>query len=112
MVVRIAGIGLVVAALLPTPAVAQRTKFEGLRQCERYAAVQFRRSNPLFRRFVIDRASIGEDKFADRVGTQFVSTLYYGKGMFEAASGPKPVRFICMHAGYKKGPLFVYTLPE
>ena len=112
MVVRIAGVCLVVAALSPTPALAQRTKFEGLRQCERYAAVQFKRSNPLFRRFMIDRTSIGEDKLADRVGTQFVSTLYYGKGILEAASGPKPVRFICMHAGYKKGPLFVYTLPE
>lgn len=98
--------------LASTSALAQRTKFNGLRECERRAAVQFIRHNPAFKRFMIDRASVSEDKFADRIGAQFVSTVYYGKGVYEAASGPKIVRFICLHAGYRKGPVFVYTMPE
>lgn len=101
-----------VALLLPSQALAQRTKFDGLRQCERYGALQFRKQNPAFRRFMIDRASVSEDRFADQVGQQFVSTIYHGRATFEAASGPKNVRFICLHAGYRRGPVFVYVLPE
>ena len=98
--------------MLPTAASAQRTKFDGLRQCERYGALQFRKHNPSFRRFLIDRSTVSEDKFVDQVGQQFVSTIYHGKATFEAGSGPKQVRFICLHAGYRRGPVFVYTLPE
>ncbi len=112
MVVRI-GIAVLLALALPiAPANAQRNKFDGLRQCERHAAVQFKRHNPAFRRFMIDRASAEEDKFADQVGAQFVSTVYHGKATYEAASGPKPVRFICLNAGFRRGPVFVYTTPE
>lgn len=98
--------------LLPSAAAAQRTKFDGLRQCERFGALQFRKHNPAFRRFMIDRSSVNEDKYVDQVGQQFVSTIYHGKATYEAGNGPKPVRFICLHAGYRRGPVFVYTLPE
>lgn len=102
------------ALILPaTDASAQRTKFTGLRECERYGSVQFLRQNPAFRRFIIDRATVEEEKFASQVGTQFVSTIYHGRAMFEAGTGgPKTVRFICLHAGYRRGPVFVYTFPE
>jgi hypothetical protein len=98
--------------VLPSAASAQRTKFDGLRQCERFGALQFRKQNPAFRRFMIDRSSVGEDKYVDQVGQQFVSTIYHGKATYEAAAGPKQMRFICLHAGYRRGPVFVYTLPE
>ena len=102
-----------IAALIPSTASAQRTKFAGLRECERYGAVQFLRQNPAFRRFIIDRATVEEEKFAAQVGTQFVSTIYHGRAMFEAGTGgPKTVRFICLHAGYRRGPVFVYTMAE
>jgi hypothetical protein len=102
------------AALLAfaVPARAQRSTADGLRECEHFAAVQFKRENPAFRRFAIDQASAEEDKFADKVGTQFVSTVYHGRATYEAASGPISVRFICLHAGVGKGPVFVYSLPE
>jgi hypothetical protein len=103
---------LALALMLPSAASAQRTKFDGLRQCERYGALQFRKHNPAFRRFIIDRSSVSEDKFVDQVGQQFVSTIYHGRAIFEAGLGPKQVRFICLHAGYRRGPVFVYTLPE
>jgi hypothetical protein len=111
--VRIAAAGVLLAAIfISSPAAAQRNKFDGLRQCERHASSQFRKNNPQFRRFVIDRAGVHEDKHAAHVGTQFVSTVYHGKAMLDNGSGEKAVRFVCLHAGYKRGPLFVYTLPE
>ena len=97
---------------MPSPASAQRNKFDGLRQCERLGSAQMRKANPQFRRFVIDRASVSEDKYADQIGTQFVSTIYHGKAMLDAGAGEKTVRFICLHAGYRRGPLFVYTLAD
>jgi hypothetical protein len=111
--VRIAAAGVLLAALLlsSSAAEAQRNKFDGLRQCERHGSAQFRKHNPQFRRFVIDRASVHENKYADQIGTQFVSTVYHGKAMLDNGS-EKTVRFICLHAGYKRGPLFVYTMAE
>jgi hypothetical protein len=97
--------------LLTAPAViAQRTTFDGLLGCERYAAVEFKRRNPAFRRFVIDRASVVVDRFADKVGSQFVATIYHGRASYDVGSGAKVVRFICLHGGVERGPLFVYAL--
>jgi hypothetical protein len=105
-------IGLILAGLMTSPAIAQRTRYDGLRQCERLAGLQFRRSNSAFRRFIIDRSSVQTDRFADKVGSQFVSTVYHGKALYEADKGIKTVRFICLHAGFARGAVFVYTLPE
>jgi hypothetical protein len=112
MGVRAIALGLVLAALAAPPGHAQKTKFDSLRQCEHYAAVQFRRSNPDFRHFLIDRASVREDKYADMVGTQFISTIFHGRGTYEAGNEARSVRFICLHPGYGKQPVFVYLLPE
>lgn len=113
MAVRLTAAGVMLAALvMSSPASAQRNKFDGLRQCERLGSAQMRKSNAQFRRFVIDRSSVSEDKYADRIGTQFVSTIYHGKAMLDVGNGEKTVRFICMHAGYRRGPLFVYTMAE
>ncbi len=105
----IALLGLVLAA---PAALAQRTTFDGLVGCERYAAVEFKRRNPAFRRFVIDRASVAVDRFADKVGSQFVSTIYHGRASYDAGSGAKIVRFLCLHGGVERGPLFVYVLAD
>jgi hypothetical protein len=87
-----------------------RTRFDGIRDCERSGRLQFVRHNPAFRRFVIDRAGIDVDRYSDRVGTQFISTIYRGKATYEAANGAQHVRFICLHAGTRAGAVFVYTL--
>jgi hypothetical protein len=108
--VRIAALALL-GLLLGAPAsLAQRTTYDGLIGCERYAAVEFKRRNPAFRRFVIDRASVTVDRFADRVGSQFVSTVYHGRASYDAGTGAKTVRFLCLHGGVERGPLFVYAL--
>jgi hypothetical protein len=105
-------IGLGLAACAWAPADAQTTTFQGVAECTRHAMAQFRRHDPGFRRFVIDRPSVVGDKFADQVGNQFVSTVYSGKATYEAANGPKKVHFVCLHAGIGKGPVFVYTVAD
>jgi hypothetical protein len=104
----------VLIALAVGDASAQRTKtrFDGIRDCERSGRLQFFRHNPAFRRFVIDRAGIDVDQFSDRVGTQFVSTIYRGIATYEAAGGAQRLRFICLHAGAGRGAVFVYTLSD
>ena len=105
-----AAFGLLVLAA--PPAEAQRTRYQAIGQCSRLAAVQFARRDPGFRRFVIERVSVQDDKYAGMVGNQFVSSVIYGRATYEGAAGPKRVRFICLHAGYSKGPVFVYAMPE
>jgi hypothetical protein len=104
--------GLAAFILFTIPAQAQRTRFQGITQCSRQASVQFGRQDSSFRRFVIERVSVQDEKFANLVGNQFVSTVYYGRAMYENAAGPKRMRFICLHAGMSKGAVFVYAMPE
>jgi hypothetical protein len=59
----------------------------------------------------IDRASIEVDKYAAKVGTLFVATVYHGKTMLHETGAPQNVRFICLHGGLGKGAVFFYTLP-
>ena len=109
---KIAAAGLGMLVLSSMPADAQRTRFQGISQCSRFASVQFSRHDPAFKRFVIERVTVQDDKFADLVGNQFVSTVYTGKAIYEGAAGAKRMRFICLHGGTNKGPVFVYVLPE
>ncbi len=99
---------------LAAPAEARRFKsrFDGIRDCERTGAIQFLRHNPAFRRFVIDRSAVDVEKYADRVGSQFVSTVYHGRATYEAANISRSTRFICLHGGMGRRAVFVYTLPE
>ena len=110
MAVRPVVLAALIALLLgSSQAIAQRTTSDALIACERYAAVDFKRRNPAFRRFVIDRSGVTVDRFADKVGSQFVSAIYHGRAFYDAGTGPKIVRFLCLYA-MGRGPLFVYTL--
>jgi hypothetical protein len=100
------------ALFVAAPVHAQTSKFDGLRGCERIAAVQFKRHNPAFRRFRIERTSVKVDRYAAMVGSQFVATVYSGKAAYDDGKGAKLVRFLCLHGGIGRGPLFVYTLAE
>jgi hypothetical protein len=100
---------------LATPVAAApraKTRFDGIRDCERLAAVQFKRHNPAFKRFSIDRASVKVDKYADKVGATFVSTIYHGKATYEGARGPHVSNFVCMHGGVGNDAVFVYSMAE
>jgi hypothetical protein len=111
--VRFALAAAAVMALCAAPsAMAQKSPADGLRDCEKLAAVKFKQENPAFKKFAIDSADAEEDKFTDKVGSQFVSTVYHGKATYQADGKPDDVRFICLHAGLGKGAVFVYTLPR
>jgi hypothetical protein len=89
-----------------------KTRFDGIRDCERLGAMQFRRHDPGFKRFTIDRAKVVVDKFADKIGPKFISTIYHGMATYEATKAPRTTRFICLHGGVGQDAVFVYTLPE
>jgi hypothetical protein len=107
----LAAVLLCAVSIVPS-AHAQKSTEDGLRDCEKLAAAKFKQENPEFKKFVIARADAEEDKFADKVGTQFVSTVYHGKAIYQAAGAPDNVGFICLHGGLGKGAVFVYTLPR
>jgi hypothetical protein len=108
-------LAVVLALALVVPAAAApraKTRFDGIRDCERLAAVQFKRHNPAFRRFSIDRGKVEDDKYADKVGGTFVSTIYHGWATYEATDSAHTTRFICLHGGVGEDAVFVYTLPD
>jgi hypothetical protein len=109
---RLAAVAALCALAAAPSAFAQKSTEDGLRDCEKLAAVKFKQENPAFKKFAIARAAVEEDKFADKVGTQFVSTVYHGKAIYQAGGEPAEVRFICLHGGLGKGAVFVYTLPR
>ncbi len=111
MGVRLASVA-ALCALAAAPAFAQKSTEDGLRDCEKLAAIKFKQENPAFKKLTITRADVEEDKFADKVGTQFVSTVYHGKAAYHASGAPDDVRFICLHGGLGKGAVFVYSLPR
>lgn len=99
-------------AAFSSVALAQQSTEGGLSDCAKLAAVKFKRDNPAFKRFAITHADVEEDKFADKVGSQFVSTVYHGPATYQANGEAQSVRFICLHGGVGKGAVFVYTLPR
>jgi len=105
-------IGAVLASLAADACAAPRakTRFDGIRDCERLAAVQFKRHNPAFRRFTVDRSKVTVDRFSDRVGNNFVTAVYHGRATYDAGKGAESTRFICLQGGTDA--LFVYTLPD
>ena len=108
----LAGVLMLALAVPAAAAPRAKTRFDGIRDCERLGAAQFRRHDPGFRRFSIDRAKVAVDKFADKVGTTFIATIYRGKATYDAGKGPQVTGFICLHGGVGKDAVFVYTLPE
>ena len=105
-------LGAALTSLATTADAAPRakTRFDGIRDCERLAAVQFKRQNPAFRRFTIDRSKVTVDPFSERVGNNFVTAVYHGRAIYDAGKGPDTTNFICLQSGADA--LFVYTLPD
>jgi hypothetical protein len=100
------------AALAVPAALAQKSTEDGLNDCEKFAAVKFKQENPSFKAFTIDRKDVEEDKFAAKVGSQYVATVYHGKATYQDTNGASVMGFICLHGGLGKGAVFVYVLPN
>ena len=99
--------------LAASPVMAQKSTEDGLRDCEKLAAIKFKQENSSFKKFAVERGdSLEEDKYTDKVGTQSVTTVYHGKAVYQSSGEPDTVRFICLHAGLGKGAVFVYIMPK
>jgi hypothetical protein len=109
---RFGGAALIALLASAPPALAQRTNFQGIAECSRAGAIQFKRRDHAFRRFVIDRASVVTDRYSAMAGNQFISTIYSGTATYDSGAGSRKVQFTCLHAGAAKGVVFVYTLPR
>ena len=106
-------IALTLAMIAPADAARRgKTRFDGIRDCERTGGAQFLRHDPNFRYFAIDRANVRIDRYADRVSSLFIQSIYHGKASYISASGTRSTRFICLHSGMSRRAVFVYTLPD
>jgi hypothetical protein len=103
-------VALLLLTVSDTAAQRVRTRFDGLRDCERAGTIQFMRHNPQFRRFLIDRAGIEVERYNDRIGSQFVSTIYRGTATYDGPLGIRKVRFICLHPGPGHRAVYVATM--
>ena len=63
-------------------------------------------------RFRIERLGVAVDRYAAMVGNQYVAAIYSGRATYDGGSGAKLVRFVCLHGGIGKGPVFIYTLSD
>ncbi len=94
------------------PGQAQRTSYQGIADCSRRGAVQFRRHDTSFRRFLIDRASVVEDRYSMMASNQYIAMVYSGTATYETTAGARKVLFVCLHGGPDRGAVFVYTVPQ
>ena len=79
-------LGGLAAVFVSAPAEAQRTRSTDCGNASAMPACKFRRHNPQFRRFLIDRATVETDRYADQIGTQFVSTDLSRQGHLRSRS--------------------------
>jgi hypothetical protein len=89
-----------------------KTRFDGIRDCERAAHLQLMRQNPLFRQFNVDRSRVSADRYAAQVGGRFVSTVYHGRATYDGGTGARAARFVCLHGGLHRRAVFFHLLPE
>ncbi len=105
--------GLLAAALSPAEAARRgKTRFDGIRDCERTATLQFMRQSSQFRHFSIDRSHVAADRYAAQVGNRFISTVYHGRAVYDGGAGARATRFVCLHGGLHRRAVFFYLLPD
>ena len=81
--------------------------------CQRYATRHYQQVSP--ERFVsiqLLEENVEEEKYEDKVGSQFISTVLSGRGIWQGkAGGPSDVRFVCLLENSTK-PVFVAIVEE
>jgi hypothetical protein len=97
------------AAIVAGNAAAQT--YDGIADCERLAKAVYSR-NADFKSFVIDRKSVEEERFDDKVGSQHVEAIWRGRAIYSNRREMRSRTFICLHGGGDKGALFIYMMPR
>lgn len=81
--------------------------------CQRYATLHYQQASP--ERFVsiqLLEEGVKEEKYGDKVGSQSVSTLVSGYGIWQdKADGPSDVHFVCLLESSAK-PVFVAIVED
>ncbi len=97
------------AAMVAGNAAAQ--SYDGIADCERHAKAFFSRHAD-FKSFVIDRSTVEEERFDDKIGSQHVEAIWRGRATYTNRREMRSRSFICLHGGGDKGALFVYMMPR
>jgi hypothetical protein len=97
------------ATILGGGAVAQ--PHDGIADCERHAKAVYGRDAD-FKSFVIDRRTVEEERFDDKIGSQHVEAIWRGRATYTSRREMRSRSFICLHAGGSNGALFIYMMPR
>ena len=88
--------------LIATPAWADEVS-----DCERYAVELSKRLSMGIVKAEIDRGdTLSHNLFQDKVGTVMVASEIVGFARITYDKGPKRQRFVCLHPGDKKKPIY------
>ena len=81
--------------------------------CQRYATRHYQQASPgSFVSVKLLEEGVNEEKYGDKVGSQLVSTVLSGRGIWQdKAGGPSDVRFVCLLEDSAK-PVFVATVED
>ena len=97
------------AAMLGGGVAAQ--PYDGIADCERHARAYYGRDAD-FRNFVIDRKTVNEITYDDKVGVQYIAAIWRGQATYTSQREKFTRTFICLHGGGQVGALFIHLLPR
>lgn len=88
-----------------TPPEAPHT---GLAACQSFAADWYRQENPdNFESITLEQTGLDEEKYEDKVGSQFISTVLSGYGQLKYRDEkPSPIQFTCLLESDEKAVFF------
>ena len=90
---------------------AEPSETSTLDACQRYATLHYQQISPK-RSIQLLEEGVNEDKYEDKVGSQLVSTVLSGQGIWQdKAGGPSDVRFVCLLENSTK-PVFVAVVED
>ena len=94
-------------------ALALPAKADGIDDCERYALAFGKKQGWSETKIKIDRGdSLNDNRFDAQVGKQYVSTEYMGFAQLTSPTGTRRLRFVCLHEGDKKKPVYFGVFPD
>jgi hypothetical protein len=85
--------------------------YDGIADCERHAKAVYSR-DPNFKSFVIDRSTVEEERFDNKIGSQHVEAIWRGRATYTNRREMRSRSFICLHGGGDTGALFIYLMPR
>lgn len=107
MVVRALALAICLAGLAKSSAIAS----DKLEECREFGIKEFANTTGFKTIKLARNGGLFEDKFNAFAGSQYVSDVIHGEGELVLEAGASPIRFICLHAGAGKGPVFFYISP-